>query len=68
MTKKIYFETFKKCAGSLFYTTNSIINFQKVFYCLLSAYSFDISQSEFLESNTLEVEILIKHLFNHNIN
>ena len=39
------------------------------FYCLLSAYSFDISQSEFLESDILKVKVLTKHyFFNHKVN
>ena len=33
----------------------------KVFYCLLPAYSFHISQSDFLESDILKVEAFIKH-------
>ena len=36
---------------------------------MLLAYSFDISQSEFLESDILKVEVLVKHyLFNHKVN
>ena len=46
-----------------------MINFWKVFYCLLPAYNFDILQSEFLEIDILEVEVLIEHyLFNHKVN
>ena len=33
--------------------------------CLLPAHSFDISRSDFLESDILKVEVLIKHSFNH---
>ena len=34
--------------------------------CLLPAYSFDISQSDFLESDILKVEVLIK-LYSFNL-
>ena len=36
--------------------------FRMSFYCLLPTYSFNMSQKEFLESDILEVEVLIKHL------
>ena len=38
------------------------LTFRKA-YCLLSAYSFDMSQSEFLESDIRKVKVLIKHYF-----
>ena len=43
--------------------------FHKAFYCLLPTNSFDILQNEFLESNMLKVEVLIKlYLFNRKVN
>ena len=43
------------------------LTFRKSFIVLLAAHTFDISQSECLESYILEVEVLIKHLITKSI-
>ena len=38
-------------------------------YCLLPEYSFNLSQSDFLESDVLKIEVSIKYYsFNHKVN
>ena len=55
------FEANEKLISQVLSDATIPLNFYKVFYYLLPAVSLGILQSEFLESDILKVEVLLKH-------